>query len=127
MEWLGMFNPDYWFYRQTRNDFARYWDGKEWQGFFASWLAAAAALNLIFVMMFLRDASVAFSWQAEAILACISAVIGLFLIPISAAIILMPAMAREEIRNRRESHRRYNEAMMESWRRRQSAKDQKTD
>lgn len=127
MEWLGMFNPNYWFYRQTRNDFARYWDGREWQGFFASWFAAAAAMNLIFLMMFLKDATVSFSWQAEAILACISAVFGLFLIPISSAIILIPAMAREEIRNRQESRRRYNEAMMESWRRRRQEADQKKD
>lgn len=119
MDWLRALHPDYWFFRQTRNDFERYWgEGQGWNGFFTAWFNGAVVFFIIFLMMLAGTPGFTFAWQAFVAVGVFAAIIAFFLIPISAAITLMGAMGREEIKNRRESRRRFNEAMIEAARRR---------
>lgn len=118
MEWLHALHPDYWFFRQTRNSFIRYWDGRGWTGFFASWFSGGAAVGVVLLLMLLAQPGFAFSWTALIPCAIVGMIIGFFLIPISAALILIPAFAREEIKNRRESQRRYLDAILKQGRNR---------
>ena len=124
MEWLRMLHPNYWFFRQTRNDFARYWgEGQEWNGFFASWFSGAGVIYMLFFMMLVGTPGFDFAWQSFVAIGVIALMISFFLVPIAAAVILMGAIARAEIKNRRESQRRYNDAMLEALRRCQQKKN----
>lgn len=119
MDWLRALHPDYWFFRQTRNDFERYWgEGQGWNGFFASWFNGAAVVFIILSMMLIGTPGFTFAWQAFAVLGVLALFFAFFLIPISAAITLIGAMGREEIKNRRESRRRFDEALIDAARRR---------
>ena len=119
MEWLRALHPDYWFFRQTRNSFERYWgEGQGWNGFFSSWFSGAFVFFVIFAMALMRSPEFVFAWVPFAVIGIASLIISFFLIPISAAVMLMGAMAREEVKNRRESHRRFNEALLRMARRR---------
>ncbi len=119
MEWLRALHPDYWFFRQTRNSFERYWgEGQGWNGFFSSWFNGACVFFVIFAVTLMRSPEFVFTWVPFAAIGVASLFISFFLIPISAAVMLMGAMAREEVKNRRESHRRFNEALWRMARRR---------
>lgn len=128
MEWLRALHPDYWFFRQTRNSFERYWgEGQGWNGFFSSWFSGAFVFFVIFSVTLMRAAEFSFAFMPFVFVGVFALIISFFLIPISAAIMLIGAMAREEVRNRRESHRRFNEAILRSARRRCPKDEEKKD
>lgn len=129
MDWLGMFNPNYWFFRQTRNDFARYWgEGQEWNGFFSAWLTSGLTFTFIFLMMVASSPGFSFGWQSLLVLLGFGFFMGFFFIPVATWVILMKAVAQEEIRNRRESHRRQQEELFRALQRqRRRAEDCEAD
>ena len=112
MDWLIMLHPKYWFFRQTRSDFARYWDGREWEGFFSAWATSGLAFSVFILMSVAGSPDVSFNWQLLLVTLSIGFFMGFFLIPIAAWIILLPAIARYEIKARRDSHRRMQEELL---------------
>ena len=119
MDWLKSLHPDYWFFRQTRNDFERYWgDGQGWNGFFSAWFSGAFVFFIIFSMMVITSSGFDFAWQLFAVLGVFALIPAFALIPITTAVLLSGAMVREEIKNRRESRRRFDEALFKAARRR---------
>lgn len=124
MDWLKSLHPDYWFFRQTRNEFERYWgEGQGWNGFFSAWFSGATAIFMFFLMALGSTPSFEFAWQPLLAIGVVSLMISFFVIPIMSAIMLIGAIARKEIDGRRESHRRLNEAMLEAARRQRQKKD----
>lgn len=125
MDWLRALHPDYWFFRQTRNNIERYWgEGQGWNGFFTAWFNGAFAVFVIFSMMLIGSPGFDFAWQAFVAVGVIALLMSFFFIPFTAAITLMGAMTRREINGRRESRRRFDEALVEAARRR---RDEKSD
>lgn len=113
MDWLRSLHPDYWFFRQTRNDFERYWgEGQGWNGFFSAWFSGAFVIFVILSMMLISNSGFNFAWQAFVVLGVFALVPAFALIPITTAVLLVGAIAREEIKNRRESRRRFDEALI---------------
>lgn len=115
MDWLRALHPDYWFFRGTRNSFERYWgEGQGWNGFFSAWFTGAFVAFILFVMMTASSPGFPFVWQSFAALGVVSLFMSFFFIPFTTAFMLAGAFVREEVKNRRESHRRFNEAILKA-------------